>query len=489
MAEVNELSDPLDDMGENYEKLKSGFERLKAVLNSISEGVIAVDKWNKIIYINDAFSKILNCSKEELVGREIDRVLSGSLLGKVLKTKKKKNVRNRVYTFKNKKINVLCKCLPIFIDGKIAGAVELVKPADYINETHLESTGNFPTFDDIIGSSPAITEAKERARKVAVGDSTVCIEGESGTGKELFARAIHAAGPFAGGPFVAINCGAIPDTLLESELFGYEAGAFTGARQGGKSGKFELADGGTIFLDEIGDMPLYLQAKLLRVLQERRVERVGGLKAKFVRLKVITATNKDLHQMVKDGWFRSDLYYRLHVVPIRIPPLRERKEDIPELARYFLRQCSKRLKKHYKDFTPETLEFMVRHDWPGNVRQLENAIEYACNMEISDMITVDSLPPEIRKGMCSNNCAAPITKENCDRLELKNSAEPLIFENLPGVNLRKQWEDGIARLEKAVLQEGLLRYGKSTQGKKQLAAELKISTATLYRKLKQYQLS
>jgi two-component system, NtrC family, response regulator PilR len=244
------------------------------------------------------------------------------------------------------------------------------------------------SLENIVGGSPAVEKLKATIRTVAPTSSTVLIYGESGTGKELVARAVHACSPRASEPFVSINCGAFPETLLESELFGYMKGAFTGASQN-KRGLFEVASGGTIFLDEISEMSVSMQVKLLRVLQERSIRPVGGTQETPIDVRVIAATNKDLRQMVSDNTFREDLYYRVSVIPIQVPPLRERREDVELLANHFLKKYANAAQKSIVRIRQESLETLRNFDWPGNVRQLENTVERAVAMETSDVLKVD----------------------------------------------------------------------------------------------------
>ena len=248
------------------------------------------------------------------------------------------------------------------------------------------------SLDNIIGASPAMEKLKQTIRTVASTQSTVLVYGESGTGKELVARAVHTCSPRAAEPFVSINCGAFPETLLESELFGYVKGAFTGANQN-KRGLFEVADGGTIFLDEIGEMNLTMQVKLLRVLQERCVRPVGGTDEISIDVRVIAATNRDLERQVAENTFREDLYYRLSVIPITVPPLRERREDLPLLVNHFVKKYAPVAGKNISRVTPGSLSALANYDWPGNVRQLENAIERAVALETGDELNVE-LPVE-----------------------------------------------------------------------------------------------
>lgn len=247
-------------------------------------------------------------------------------------------------------------------------------------------------FGNIVARSAEMRKVLKVVSRIAVNDSTVYIHGESGTGKEVIARSIHLASTRKNKPFVAINCAALPETLLESELFGHEKGAFTGAVRSSK-GLFAQAHGGTILLDEIGDMPLAIQAKFLRVIQERKFYPVGSEHPREVDVRVIVATNKNLEELVKQALFREDLYYRIHVIPITLPPLRERAEDIPLLAESFLKKFSRKMKKGVKGFSPAAMQRLMLHDWPGNVRELENSIEYSVAMTVQDVITEDLILP------------------------------------------------------------------------------------------------
>ena len=316
------------------------------------------------------------------------------------------------------------------------------------------------SFDDIYGASHQIRVAKDLAERAARTGSTVLLLGESGVGKEVFARAIHAASSRRGGPFVSVNCAAIPDNLMESELFGYVEGAFTGAAKGGKPGKFELASGGTIFLDEIGDMSLQLQAKLLRVLQTHKVERVGGTREIDVDVRVMAATNKDIAAMVEQGTFRLDLYYRLNVVTIRIPPLRERIEDIPLIISRSLAKLSARCPTKVTSVSPEALRILLDYDWPGNVRELENVLERALNLADGEVIEVEHLPEHVVSAARS-----------ASRLAVQRAGEAL--------------DDVIARAEQAALLEAL----KATNNNRSRAAKkLGISRSAFYEKLRKYKI-
>jgi transcriptional regulator with PAS, ATPase and Fis domain len=315
------------------------------------------------------------------------------------------------------------------------------------------------TFDDIIGDSEAMRRVKDQAMITARGNSTVLITGESGTGKEMFAKAIHYSGLRSKGPFVTVNCGAIPENLLESELFGYEKGAFTGAGEHGKAGKFELANGGAIFLDEIGDMPLHLQVKILHALQNMRFERVGGNKPIIVDVRVIAATNKDLEAMIRCGTFREDLYYRLSVIPLTTPPLRGRREDIRLLRDHFLAKYNAFMNKRIAGFTEQVEIIYENYDWPGNVRELENAVEYGVNMAHGDRIDMEAVPARL----------------------LRNDDEPPQETALLSDRLRSY--------EKELITLKLRQYGGSNRAKDAVAKELGISRATLYRRLAEFDIT
>jgi DNA-binding NtrC family response regulator len=318
------------------------------------------------------------------------------------------------------------------------------------------------SFFTIPGKNPRFLEIKDLVRQIAVTDSTVLLQGESGTGKELFARYIHYLSPRKNHPFIAINCAAIPDNLLESELFGYEDGSFTGARRGGKPGKFELANGGTIFLDEIGDMPIQLQAKLLRVLENRQVERIGATVSRPIDVRIIAATNKDLKELIDAKLFREDLFFRLNVFPVFIPPLRERRDDILLLLDFYLKNICLEQDKPFKIFSPEAIEILQNYDWPGNIRELKNVVTYAVSICKGDIITLHYLPKYLQNGLSS-------TKSQFGEVK---TTHPIIQVD--------QLKDQLEIL--------LAKYGNSTQSKKLIAQELGISLATLYRWLRKYHL-
>lgn len=246
----------------------------------------------------------------------------------------------------------------------------------------------------LLGKSPQVAALKKMIERVAPSKTNVLIIGESGTGKELVARALHELSPVKAGPFVAVNCGAIPETLIESELFGHKKGSFTGA-VGDKEGLFQVADGGTLFLDEVGELPLTMQVKLLRALQDRAIRRVGGNENIKIDVRIVAATNRNLEEAVKKGTFREDLYYRLNVILLETPPLRTRAGDVAELAQYFLKRFNEKHKSQVEGFSPEALEVLLAHRWPGNIRELENVMERVCTLESSTSIQITTLPPEM----------------------------------------------------------------------------------------------
>jgi transcriptional regulator with PAS, ATPase and Fis domain len=312
------------------------------------------------------------------------------------------------------------------------------------------------TFDDILGVSQSMREVKEMARKVALTESSVLICGESGTGKELFARAIHHASKRSKKPFIAINCGAIPDQLLESEVFGYERGAFSGAHKS-KAGKFEIADGGTIFLDEIGELPLKLQVKLLRVLQEKEICRLGSNNTKKVDVRIISATNANLEERIQNNLFREDLYFRLNILPIVLPPLRENHEDIIYLANHFLQYFNIQFEKEIKGFSKEAMELLLSYKWPGNVRELQNVMEFAVCLETRNKISEPLIRRRLEKSF-------DIIKEQQPTTDRLNNSESEIFISLLDKYKNIPNKDKVERI----------------------CSELNISRATFYRRKKEY---
>ncbi len=356
-------------------------EQLKAVLASASDGIIAVDYQARVTQCNPAAEKILHLTAPALLGRHVSEVFPAdtALLDAV---KHGTIYNNREIIVERTNSHYLTSGRPI-IDrsGRIMGAVATLKDISDVRELVHSVTGQLPfTFDQLSFRSAAMQQVIALAKAYARGDSTVLIRGETGTGKELLARALHAASPRGRKIFVPVNCAAIPDALLESELFGYDEGAFTGAARGGKQGLFELADNGTIFLDEIGEISSHLQAKLLRVLQDKKVRRVGSTRENPVNVRILAATNRNLEEMIAKGGFREDLYYRLNVIPLFLPPLRDRREDIPLLAEVFLQRFAVKLQKRVTAISEAAHRKLTDYNWPGNIRELENVIERAINL-------------------------------------------------------------------------------------------------------------
>lgn len=430
---------------------------LQAILDSVHEGIIVVDVGGKIVSCNASAEKMLGVLHRQMEGKEISSFFPQSISR--LLAAGESFTDQEIYLEKGTTTqHFLCTGAPIIKDGQMTGSVVTVKDFREVRRllAGVESTPGY-CFESIISQSRVMADVKKKALKAAQTNSTVLIRGESGTGKELLARAIHNASSRRTGPFVAINCGAIPESLLESELYGYEEGAFTGARRGGKPGRFELANGGTIFLDEVGDMSLHLQVKLLRVLQDGVFEKVGGQKPRRADVRVLAATNRPLEELVDRGLFRQDLYFRLNVIPITLPPLRVREGDILLLLNHFLSKYNQQLGKNVKGFAPEALTRLLGYSWPGNIRELQNAVEYAMNMVNGDLITPEFLPQ--LTGVGGNG------RET--QRELRSLAE--VVENT--------FRDAVAQ------------FGRSESGVKEIARVLGISRATVYRKFKEYGIS
>lgn len=355
-------------------------EQIKAVLASVGEGIVAINHHGEVTHYNPAAEKIVRLPYQEVIGRPLAEISPGLPLLETLRTGAVYN--NREIVLERTKSHYLASGRPILgARGRIIGAVAVLKDISDVRELVYTVTGQMTfTFDEILYTSAAMHQVVAVAKTIARGDSTVLIRGETGTGKELFARAIHAASPRADKVFVPLNCAAVPDTLLESELFGYEEGAFTGAAKGGKQGLFEFANNGTLFLDEIGELSSHLQAKLLRVLQDGKVRRLGGTRENTVNVRILAATNRHLEEMIAKGAFREDLYYRLNVIPLFLPPLRERQEDIPLLVEFFMKRFAAKLQKPVDAISETALAKLTAYHWPGNIRELENVIERAVNI-------------------------------------------------------------------------------------------------------------
>lgn len=384
---------------------------LSIIMDAINDCIVYVNKDGIVEMLSRAYAEFLSVDRDWAIGRHVRDVIENTRMDIVTKTGKPEIAQVQEINGRN----MIATRIPIFVNGKVVGAVGkvLFRDVDELNTLYLRinniqkelnlyrdefKKANKASYalDSIIGESPGMKQLKDLVKKVGNTNSNVLILGESGTGKELFAHAIHNNSKRVDAPFIKVNCSAIPFELLESELFGYEEGSFTGARKGGKIGKFKAADGGTIFLDEIGELPMSMQAKLLRVLQDREIEKIGSNISEKVDVRVIAATNKNLENMVNEGQFRLDLFYRLNVVNIRVPSLRERREDIPVLAKYLMEKISEKEGIRVDGISFKALDFLKNYDWPGNVRELENTLERAINfMDDETRILAKHLPPKI----------------------------------------------------------------------------------------------
>ncbi|NLX91652.1 MAG: sigma 54-interacting transcriptional regulator [Firmicutes bacterium] len=437
-------------MQKSYNEVAVSNTLKTAIMESIDEGLIVLNKDRSITHINDRAKKILKIAepKEKALYRKISELLGVEhpLIAEIDNCFKKVNYENifleEDYTVTFKLINPRDES-PI---GLILVLKETKKMKKIVNR--FVGARAMYTFNDLIGNNESFLSAVNMAKFASQSDSNVLLIGESGTGKEIFAQAIHNFSKRKDGPFLAINCGGLPRNLVESELFGYAEGAFTGAQKGGNPGKFELADGGTLFLDEIGEMPLEFQVLLLRVLQERAIMRIGGKKLIPVDVRIIAATNKNLKDEVKSGNFRKDLYYRLNVLTISIPPLRERPDDIPLLAEHLLNKLKKGLNKNVKKIDHEVIDAFRNYNWPGNIRELQNVLERALNLSTTENIHISSIPDSIA---------------GCKK-ELKNISPLNVYEKQLITSLLKE------------------NHGNKTR----VAQILGISRTTLYKKLKQY---
>jgi PAS domain S-box-containing protein len=384
------------------EKLASWLE---AVLESISDAVITSDLECRITSFNRAAETMTGYRREEVLGEVCKEVFKPDFCPLELTLEQGHGLPESELNLRAKDGSLVPAWLSTEVlrgeNGKVIGAVQILRDRREVRrlkEQFRESHG----LDRLIGKSACMRAVFQRIERVAPTDSTVLICGESGTGKELVAEILHAHSPRWDKPLIKVNCAALPETLLESELFGHVRGAFTGA-VADRPGRFELAHRGTLFLDEAGDLPLPLQVKLLRVLQQREFERVGSTKTIQVDVRIVAATNRDLAALVEQGAFRQDLYYRLHVVPVDLPPLREHPEDIPLLAENFLSQMAARTGKRAKQLTPQALKLLLDHPWPGNVRELENALEYAVVTSEDDFLRPEDLPSRLRQRPPSAN--------------------------------------------------------------------------------------
>jgi transcriptional regulator with PAS, ATPase and Fis domain len=473
---VNLLSEKYDKIRGKIElvlrgdKMKSALfdlpiEIVETIVENAFGWLVVVDKDGKIIYINKNYCDFLEAEREQVLGMHVAQVIENSRMHIVAATGKEE-IADLQYIKGN---YMIANRIPIISGGEVIGAFGtvffrdtkewmqmnshvksmLTKIQSYIQD--IDRSVKF-SLGDILGSSKQIQSLKEKVKMVAASDISVLIRGESGTGKELFAHSIHQLSNRSHQPFVKINCGAIPEHLLESELFGYEEGAFTGAKKGGKKGKFQLADGGTLFLDEIGDMPLNMQVKLLRALQEGEIESVGSTAPVNVDVRIIAATNRPLEKMMEEKRFREDLFYRINVVPFMVPPLRDRLEDLSILIDYFIKKITKKSGKRISAIDDNVIEKFHQYSWPGNIRELENVIEASVHLTSNETISTESLPDYMKE-----SAVYPVGK--------------------------KKLKDILEETEKRILTQSLSKFNND---RLEAAKALGISKSSMYEKLKKY---
>jgi transcriptional regulator of acetoin/glycerol metabolism len=437
--------------------ISESFEFLNTTMNSIIEGIMVIDYDLKVIKVNDKLLDMFRMNEDTIYNIDIKKIFDGiNIEDIVLNDKQKMDFSDTTISIDNRKIECSLHISPIIINGEVAGLVMLMKEAKQVRKEVSKLAGfnaNY-TFDSIITGDVRMKELINTAIKISKTNCAVLIEGESGTGKELYAQSIHNESHRKNGPFIAINCSAIPKELFESELFGYESGSFTGAVKGGRPGKFELANGGTIFLDEIGEIPLEVQPKLLRVLDNNKVVRIGGTYERELDVRIISATNRDLIDEVSKGSFRQDLYFRLNVINLKIPPLRKRKNDIIQLAMYFLNSLNEESNIR-KSFTKEFEEYLLAQEWSGNVRELKNIVQRAYYMSDRDLI--DTVP---------NSPVSELSFTEERKIPV-STVKPLSFKDIEKNSIIRALSVNKGNVIKA-------------------AEDLHISKATIYRKIKTY---
>jgi len=473
-ARVRQRTEELNRMNQELTFLN---QNLSNVLRNISDGVVTISRNGEVEILNPFFSPIDNDSDTVIKSRLKDFLLRGKAkLMNSLFTKKKpfRNEEIRLPA-KDGLLHLLASGTPIFNEsGVVDKGVIILRPIKEIHNLVNRFSGAQATFrfDDIVTGDRAMSTLIKDARIAASSMNHVLIQGESGTGKELFAQAIHNESPRRKGPFLAVNCGAIPRELIGSELFGYAEGAFTGAKKGGSPGKFELASGGTLFLDEIGDMPFEQQVALLRVIQEKTIIRLGGQEIIPIDVRIVCATNKDLAAEMKKGNFRNDLYYRLNVINIKIPPLRERRGDITLLFKQFLKMSEGRFEKIIETIKDDVYDFLLKYDWPGNVRELQNVVERMLNVMSGTSLEIEHLPVEIR-GFFSNIETATLTGKDGEHLSITIKEA----RDLNRILMADTEKKHIMRL-----------LGDYSGNVSKIAGAMGISRTTLYKKMQHYQI-
>lgn len=448
-------------------------ELLEAILESIP-GVLVTDIHGRISYINEGYAKLLGAAVKDVLGKDAKEVIPGTRMQIVAQTGQEEV--GALFKLKNEE-TVFVNRYPIKKNGKIIGAIAFsafCKSGQFTTISNLqkvrqlaEEVGRYKkelsklrgakySLEQIIGESPDIVKTKELIKKAAQTKSTVLITGETGTGKELVAHAIHQLSGRSHNPFIRVNCAAIPSELMESELFGYEEGAFTGSRKGGKLGKFELANRGTLLLDEVNQMPLFLQSKLLRVIQEKEIEKVGGAGSIDVDVRLIFTTNQDLFQLVKEGKFREDLYYRINVVVIETPPLRTRMEDLPLLVPHFISKLNYDLGLSISGVSPDVINLFSSYNWPGNIRELQNTLERAANIAISGVLGIEHFEGLLLRQIHSRQKQV----DKADLVSAREQAEKeLILSTMKQTGGKVAKAAAILGIHRSVLYEKIKKYG------------------------------
>ena len=436
-------------------KLKNDITEVNEIINCVNKGIIIVNSLNEIIHINSKALKTLHIdvSNQSIIEKNILNFIKGI---KLLDTFNRDLVD--CWEINGKDVKIIYNINKILLkDNEFSLMISFDEMQDIINIAKTYENKGQIYFSNIIGNSKSVLEAINKSKIAASTDSTILIQGDSGTGKELFAKSIHNESMRKDGPFIAINCASIPENLIESELFGYEKGAFTGANTSGKKGLIELANNGTLFLDEIGDLPIYLQTKLLRVLQERSIDRIGGGQPIDVNIRVISATNQNLKKMVQDDDFRLDLYYRLNVIPINLPTLNNREDDVFLLSEYIIKKLCNTMNKEKKVLSTEVRHAFKKYKWLGNIRELENVLEHGICFSKDDYIRLEDLPEYFFEDNISKTTLELDSNKSLDQLKME--------------------------YEKSVIDELILIYGDTVEGKKIVAEKLSIGLTTLYRKL------
>ncbi len=456
---------------EKNRQLEQSNERLNQIFRTISDGVVTIDSAGVITNANPIAEDILGKSNRELTGLSITEVLGRGIpsFERALQRHDAYNDIEVLVDTVDGRVHCLSSGVPIMDnEGVFTGAVILFRPMERVQKliNRLSGAQAMFHFKDIIGDSPEMAEVTRMAALAAAGNSNVLLEGESGTGKEVIAQAIHNRSSRRKGPFVAVNCGAIPRELIASELFGYSEGAFTGAKRGGRPGKFELAAGGTLFLDEIGDMPLEQQVALLRVLQDKKITRIGDDKTIPVDFRIICATNKNLWEEVEKGNFRQDLYYRINVVSINIPSLRSHPQDIPMLFDHFMKAIGGNQKWDEVELDDRIIEYLKQYAWPGNVRELQNVVERLIGMSQGGQIRLEYLPATIYHP------------------DQPNVSHPVVVPQNGGVNAaREQRRQKVEEIERSEIANLLAKHGGNIS---EVAKEMGVARSTLYRKVSRY---